>query len=79
MFGNIVWNLIFLLDIGGVIGLIMVACERWPTLIKRLEPLCCSAGGCFVLILLSSFVITHVLGYPRVNGRYNGGVHYGDD
>jgi len=73
---HVLWNLVFLADIGGVIGLVLAAFERWPWLINRLE-LIFYAGACLGAVVLGlGFILAHVFGPKR--GVDIGGQHFED-
>lgn len=76
MTGNVFWNLVFLVDLGGVIGLALAAFERWPWLAHRLELLFYSAGCLVVVVLGVGFIAANVFGPKR--GVNIGGIHYED-
>ena len=76
MTANVFWNLVFLVDVGGVIALALVAFERWPGLAHRLELLFYGAGCLVVVVLAMGFIAAHVFG-PR-RGVYINGIHFED-
>jgi len=65
MIANVFWNLVFLADLGGVIGLAIYALGRWPWLGQRLELLFYGAGCLLVVVLGLGFIAAHVFGPKR--------------
>jgi hypothetical protein len=76
MASNIFWNLVFLLDIGGVIALVLYALARWPMLAKQLDTLIFLGGFLLLLVLLAGSIVVYAF-RPR-RGVYIHGVHYED-
>lgn len=73
---HVFWNLLFLVDLGGVIGLVLMAFERWPWLINRLELLFYGAGCLGVVVLGLCFIAAQAFGPKR--GVNINGCHYED-
>ena len=73
---NIFWNLVFLLDFGGVIALALYALARWLWLIHRLDVLL-TVGGCLVVLVLVGAAIWQYAFFPR-RGVIIHGIHYED-
>jgi len=76
MLANIIFNLIFLIDLGGIIALVLYALARWPVLVKRADTLLGLAACLIPLVLIAGFVVTHVFGPSR--GVNTHGCHYED-
>jgi hypothetical protein len=74
---NIFWNLVFLVDLGGVIGLVLVAIERWPGLVNRVSELLTLGACSLVLLFVAGFLWTNVL-HPFQRGVWINGIHYED-
>jgi len=73
------WNVIGALAIGGALAMLVLA---WPFIKGLLVYLdyALTIGSCLAIVLLAvGFFVAHVLRYPRVNGYYSNGIHYGDD
>lgn len=79
MLTNVFWNLVFLADVGGILALALYSLARWPWLVHRLELLFYEAGCLLILVLAVGFFVAHRIRYPKVNGYYAGGIHYGDE
>ena len=77
MIANIFWNLVFLVDVGGVIALGLYALANWSVLIQRADELLTLAACAVPLMLLAGFLWTHVLN-PYQRGVTIHGVHYED-
>lgn len=75
--GNVIFNLIFLLDVGGVIAVSLYVAARWPVLIQRADMVLSLAACAVPLLLLAGLLWTHIIN-PYTRGVTIHGVHYED-
>jgi positive regulator of sigma E activity len=73
MLKNVFFNLVFLIDLGGSIGLALAAFVRWPWLAQRLELLLYALSCMVVLVLALAFIAAR-----RFERRSRYGVRIGD-
>jgi len=78
MASNIFWGWVFVVDLGGTIGLLLAAMMRWPWLIHRLELVFYGAGCLLVVVLLVAFVLTRIHEASWRGGEIISGLEYHD-
>jgi hypothetical protein len=76
MLANIFWNLVFLLDLGGIIALALYTLAAWPRLLKQLDTLVFLGGLGLLMVCLAGSIVAHAV-RPRRGVRIHG-VHYAD-
>lgn len=64
---NLIWNLIFILDLGGLIALSLAAWMRWPGLARLVDVSLCLAGPVLAVALALGFVRARAVEYKWRN------------